>query len=184
MAKKLTKEQQYRASICFECGCIPSKHAWAKMQQEKGDDYDAVMYMANQFPISEQEVITIEDLQTKEELHAVADNYNWDDSSDALYAFIDHPLCDAGTALLLFWKGAGYQELSEKSTYATEQKIIFFKELIRRFDNKEFNSYQIAYDPYDECYVPSLDECINNGYFIPGTFFCPYSKMYIDTELS
>lgn len=152
------------------------------MQDEKGDLYEAVMYMANQLNISEEEVVTVEELLSKEELHAVADNYNWDnDDIDTFKSFLNHPLCDAGTAVLLFWKGAGYQALSDKNN--DEQMKKFFEELVRQFRAKEFNSYQIAYDPVSEGYVPTLDECIINGYVIPGELFCSYSKMFIDTEL-
>ncbi|ACA86783.1 DUF4274 domain-containing protein [Shewanella woodyi] len=184
MAKKLTKEQGKRASICFECGCIPSKDVWREAVAEKGKDYDSVMYMAKQFPISECEVITIEELQSIEEIHAVADNYNWDNNCiKSLYAFIDHPLCDAGTALLLFWKGAGYEQLGHHPRFPNEQEKLFFQELVLRFKTKQFNSYKIAFDPYDECYVPTLDDCLQRGYLIPGELFCQYSTMHIDTYL-
>ena len=154
------------------------------MIEEKGIDYQSVMYKAEQFPISENDVITVEELQTKEEIHAVADNYNWDNYGvKSLYAFIEHPLCDAGTALLLFWKGSGFDTLGRNLNFSNEQEKIFFQELVLRFKAKQFNSYKIAFDPYDEYYVPTLDDCLQKGYVIPGELFCHYSTMYIDTTL-
>ncbi|MCO1333004.1 DUF4274 domain-containing protein [Microbulbifer sp. OS29] len=185
MAKKLTEKEVHRARICFECGCLPSRKFWSDMINDKGEQYDAVMYFAKQFPVSEDEIITIEELQSREEIHAVADNYHWDDNTlDSLYAFINHPLCDAGTALLLFWKGAGYRILSHNSCPSDDkEEKLFFSELILRFKAKGFNSYDIAFNPYSDHYIPPLDECLKKGYLIPGEFLCPYSTMYVDTNL-
>ncbi|CAH0535481.1 hypothetical protein VST7929_03055 [Vibrio stylophorae] len=180
MAKKLNNAQKLRASICFECGCIPSQTAWQRMCEAKGEDYDDVRYMADQMNIDDDAVVTIECLQSKEELHVVADHYNWDDNAlPSLQAMIDHPLCDAGTALLLFWKGEGYRALSPNPGYASAEIITFFKTLYQRFCHQEFNSYSIAFDPYEEGYVPTLEESIAQAYFIPGVFFCPYSRMFV-----
>ncbi|MFO0550687.1 MAG: DUF4274 domain-containing protein [Polyangiaceae bacterium] len=44
-------------------------------------------------------------LESAEELHAFADAFNWDDASvRALVEVIRHPLCDAGTAKLIYWR--------------------------------------------------------------------------------
>jgi hypothetical protein len=44
-------------------------------------------------------------LQTPEELHALADCFNWDDDLDVLVWIAKHPLCDRATALRIFWCG-------------------------------------------------------------------------------
>ncbi|EHH2451434.1 DUF4274 domain-containing protein [Vibrio vulnificus] len=180
MAKRLTKEQKKRASICFECGFIPSKEAWSNICLKQGEDYETVRYMADQFDISDDDMVTIECLQSKEELHVVADHYNWDDEGvESLYAILNHPHCDAGTGLLLFWKGSGYSALSPNPGFATQDEIVFFKEVYDRFVNKKFNTYDIAFDAYYEMYVPSLEEYLENSYVVPAEFLCPYSKMYV-----
>lgn len=180
MAKKLTKEQKERASVCFECGSIASKDVWNKICAEQGDDYKAVRYMADQLNISDDDMVTIECLQSKEELHVVADHLNWDgEGVESLYAILDHPHCDAGTALLLFWKGSGYSALSPNPGLATLEEIEFFSELHRRFVSKAFNTYDIAFDAFAEEYVPSLEEYLGNKYVIPPEFLCPYSRMYV-----
>lgn len=43
-------------------------------------------------------------LESKDEVHAFADAFNWDDSHvKALFEVIRHPLCDASTAKMLYW---------------------------------------------------------------------------------
>ncbi len=129
MAKKLTKEQRERAVICFECGFIPNKKVWDEICLKRDEHYDAIRYMADQLNLSDEEMVTIACLKSKEELHVVAANYHWDGSEQlqSLYAIIDHPLCDAGTALLLFWKGGGYRFISPNPRFATENEIKFYQ---------------------------------------------------------
>ena len=44
------------------------------------------------------------ELQSSDELHAFADNYNWDDGEDALNWIVQNPECDLGTALQIYWE--------------------------------------------------------------------------------
>src|SRR5262245_5361282 len=56
--------------------------------------------------------------EDSEELHIFADNFNWDCESGELKQLIQHPLCDLGTALLIYWRGQpGYY-----LRYATKQE--------------------------------------------------------------
>ena len=43
-------------------------------------------------------------IQKPEELHFIADFYNWDDGPEVLTWIIDSDLCDEGTAKMIFWK--------------------------------------------------------------------------------
>lgn len=42
-------------------------------------------------------------LQSAAELHQFVHHYNWDDGVVVLEGVVDHPKCDLGTALLLYW---------------------------------------------------------------------------------
>lgn len=39
------------------------------------------------------------------ELHAFAEQFNWDSGSTRLAALLNHPQCDRGTALMIYWIG-------------------------------------------------------------------------------
>lgn len=47
-------------------------------------------------------------LESALELHYLAREWNWDDgkTAEVMTSIINHPLCDRGTALLLYWDGA------------------------------------------------------------------------------
>jgi len=50
-------------------------------------------------------------LTCPEELHQLATNYNWDDGAQVMEWVIDSPLCDKGTALLIYWQlDVGYYQ--------------------------------------------------------------------------
>ncbi|UAB73211.1 DUF4274 domain-containing protein [Vibrio sp. SCSIO 43132] len=180
MAKRLSKEEKYRASVCFECGCIPTKKKLEEILIEKGEELEILKYVTDQFGIEVGEAITVEGLASKEEIHYAAANYNWDDGNfDVLNAFLDHPKCDAGTANMLYWKGSGFHAAKFSSS---SQEKHFYEKLLSKFKERGFATYQIAFDPYDELFVPSLDECLEQGYEIPGYLFCQYSTMKVDTD--
>ncbi|MGX2954874.1 DUF4274 domain-containing protein [Shewanella sp. JL219SE-S6] len=66
-----------------------------------------------------------------EELHYVAANLNWDNGLESPAAILNHPLCDAGTALLLYWYGQGFFH-SNPADAEPEEKALFDR-LITRF---------------------------------------------------
>lgn len=97
----------------------------------------------------------IETLQTAEELHLYAWNYNWDSGIDSMRRVIHHPLCDKGTALLIYWyAGPGYlyQFLTrdEVSEYIRDQ-YDFLMELEQKYLSGAYQSEAITFDPaHDE----------------------------------
>ncbi|WP_227499210.1 DUF4274 domain-containing protein [Shewanella sp. MR-4] len=100
MAKLLTQEQFIRAYECAELGCITNHDRLAQLLADP--DYDALHEYSAYFGKAATQIVCISDLQSMEELHFVAGNLNWDDHDpDMVRAIIEHPLCDAGTALLL-----------------------------------------------------------------------------------
>jgi hypothetical protein len=44
-----------------------------------------------------------EKLSTSEELHYLIKKWNWDDGYEIPQKVLSHPLCDKGTALMIYW---------------------------------------------------------------------------------
>jgi hypothetical protein len=92
-------------------------------------------------------------IQTSEEMFYVPWLLNWDDSwtEKAIKWVLDSNLCDAGTALAIYWLAcptdwAG-QEIDESGDDWDNDWIAFFRTLERRMRSLEFPSQVIAYDP-------------------------------------
>ncbi len=49
------------------------------------------------------DIKAFETLTCSEELHQLAKKYNWDDGVQVMEWIIESPLCDKGTALLIYW---------------------------------------------------------------------------------
>lgn len=50
-------------------------------------------------------VDTLSQFDSSAELHAFAKQFNWDGGCAELEAVLNHPLCDRGTALMVYWLG-------------------------------------------------------------------------------
>ncbi|MDQ8209671.1 DUF4274 domain-containing protein [Coraliomargarita sp. SDUM461003] len=88
------------------------------------------------------------------ELHAFAENYNWDGGIEELEWVISNPLCDKATALMIYGLGSPsyYYRKEEKGKEFQEYEIAdwaFLKSIERRISNGEFKEGKIAYDPSD-----------------------------------
>jgi hypothetical protein len=85
------------------------------------------------------------------ELHYFAMNYNWDDGEDALRAVIDHPLCDMGTASMIYWSAQPDLLLGwEAEGTCSESELddlAFVKRLQTRLLRRDFGHRQIRFDP-------------------------------------
>ena len=87
------------------------------------------------------------------ELHHFACNFNWDCGTDELAAIIEHPECDAGTAMMIFWLGQplhyyrrhrdGKLAKHEHSTFE------FLRSIETRLMSNDFANSAIACDPFD-----------------------------------
>ena len=108
------------------------------------------------------------------ELHHFACNFNWDGGTEELSSVLNHPKCDAGTALLIFWlaqpvyyfRGAAKGKLteSERETYE------WLKHIESRFTNNQFSASDIAIDPRTEGLTMGTDyhrEYVDERMFIP-----------------
>lgn len=86
-----------------------------------------------------------------EELHAFADAYNWDQGEHVFFELIKNRMCDAGTALLIYWRAAPewhlqYTDRSElHEINATMLDLI--NEIEQRYVADDFKSKKIPFDP-------------------------------------
>ncbi|MCU8008923.1 MAG: DUF4274 domain-containing protein [Shewanella sp.] len=178
MAKLLSQEQFIRAYECAEFGCFANQQQLAKLLANP--DYDFLHQDSTYFGKAATQITCISDLQSMEELHFVAANLNWDnDDPDMVRAIIEHPLCDAGTALLLYWYGQGFYYSTPETLDTPFGQL--FKTITDRFVARGYASYKIHFDPIKECFMPSLEDVLTRGCQIPGAIFAPYSTMEIET---
>src|SRR5690349_9296432 len=89
-------------------------------------------------------------LATPEELHAFALHYNWDDGVELLTLIIRNPMCDRGTALMLYWLTDGIfaQRAEEISRYQGHVYALAM-EIERRFLAGFYTGAAIRFDPKD-----------------------------------
>lgn len=99
------------------------------------------------------------EVETPEELHYYAMNFNWDDDLAYLRSVIHHPLCDQGTALMLFWLGQpdllyGW-EAEGKIMSLHDDGLSFVKEIQAEYLRSGFPNRRIRVDPTNM--VPGVD---------------------------
>lgn len=92
-------------------------------------------------------------IESAEELHHLAANVNWDGGLDLLRRIVAHPLCDAGTALMLFWLGAPGYVYSDRAAIDPlpdhAENLAFLREIERKYVEDGFASRTIRVDPRD-----------------------------------
>jgi hypothetical protein len=84
------------------------------------------------------------------EYHLIAGNYNWDDGAQVLTWIIESPLCDKGTALLIFWRAQPdfYTQFSsvEEADYEAEVYRLV-RAIMGKWEAGFYQTSLIAYDP-------------------------------------
>ena len=93
-------------------------------------------------------------IESSAELHALAQQINWDGGFDELDAVLEHPLCDRGTAMMIYWLG----EPTYFSDFVSDEDVPEvnqpLKHFLNRFENQlmseEFKSNTICFDPMAE----------------------------------
>jgi hypothetical protein len=90
-------------------------------------------------------------LMSSLELHHFACNFNWDCGVDELEAVIDHPACDAGTALMIYWLGQPATHYRMAARRKSPDQPDDVEKLLRKIEakivNNGFRSNAIACDP-------------------------------------
>ena len=93
------------------------------------------------------------------ELHAFVDQMNWDGGgADRLTRVLSHPLCDRGTALMMYWRAQprffiqyGTRERVRDELGPTElAEYDMLRDIERRFQSNDFSTDDIAFDPADD----------------------------------
>lgn len=95
---------------------------------------------------------TLAQFESPHELHQYAANFNWDGGCSELQKVIRHPLCDKGTALMIYFLGGAtflYLLQQRRKPLIGEQPKLFafLKEIEIMFERNEFKSRQIKFDP-------------------------------------
>lgn len=89
-----------------------------------------------------------------EELHLFADGYNWDNGRDVLRRVVQHPLCDLGTALLVYWRGgpAYYLRYADPSGVPAYERdgYDFVQEVESRILSGHYGSARLPFDPRND----------------------------------
>ncbi len=98
--------------------------------------------------------LALSEVETSEELHQFAGNFNADGNIDVLRKVICHPLCDRGTALMVYCMGRPgfyYRKLEKKKQLRPGQQEAFalLQEIEKKYQAGEFNCSSIKFDPHN-----------------------------------
>jgi Domain of unknown function (DUF4274) len=93
-------------------------------------------------------------IESPEELHAYANEFNWDGGCKEMRDVIRHPLCDMGTALLIYWHaGAGYYlRYADRSEVGEGEieKLELMEEIEQRVQDQQFKTATQPFDPRND----------------------------------
>jgi hypothetical protein len=100
---------------------------------------------------AERRAEVLAEVETPEELHIFSMAYNWDDGEEFLQRVIDHPLCDQGTGLMLFWLAEpallyGWEAEAKKTTVWRET-LAFIKKVQIKYLENGFGNHSVKVDP-------------------------------------
>lgn len=85
-----------------------------------------------------------------EELHLFADLYNWDGGVEDLWRVIQHPVCDLGTALLVYWRGQPDFDLQYADRDEVPDRRRKEWDLLREIERRvAAGAYRTASQPFD-----------------------------------
>lgn len=93
-----------------------------------------------------------ENIKNPSKLHFIAARYNLDNGIQLLKWIVESPLCDQGTAKLIFWKvGPSYYTQFNKDTVNKFDEGVYnlLRTIIRNFENGFYKKGNCAYNPSD-----------------------------------
>ena len=110
-----------------------------------------VDFLLYEWELIEEFAETLATIESSQEIEFFAENYNWDDGIEPLKLVLDHPLCDFGTALKIYWLG----QPDYYAGFATENNIplcnrdvyLFLKFVESLIINNSFQYNNIQFDP-------------------------------------
>jgi hypothetical protein len=119
-------------------------------------------------------------LTTSRELHYLASIYNWDDGTEVLEWVINSPLCDKGTALLIFWRSEPdfYTRFDNEEEAEYERDVYrLVKNIIRNIETNYYKRSRIRFNakdpPYDTDYVDKRAKWEIPGFMKRSVFGLP-----------
>lgn len=91
-------------------------------------------------------------IESSEELHHYAANYNWDGGIGGLQDILHHPLCDKGTALMIYALGQpGYfyqrRKLGKPLTQDEQEQFAFLQNIEHQVMENTFLHHNISCNP-------------------------------------
>ena len=89
-------------------------------------------------------------LKSSKELHYLASIFNWDDELDVLEWIINSPLCDKGTALLIFWRSQPdyYTRFdNEEEAEIAGEAFRLVRNIIKNFQDGFYQRARIRFNP-------------------------------------
>jgi|SaaInlStandDraft_1057018.scaffolds.fasta_scaffold63185_3 hypothetical protein len=93
-------------------------------------------------------------IETSSELHALAQQINWDGGFDELNAILDHSLCDRGTALMVYWLG----EPTYFADFESDDDVPVENQSLKQFLNRLENQLMTEHFKFNTiCYNPMAD---------------------------
>jgi hypothetical protein len=105
-------------------------------------------------------------ITTSEELHYIAENYNWDNGTLVLEWIAESELCSEATALMIFWRGQPYDytkyKYNAKSIEYVDMDVFnLIKNIMEKYKNGFYKKTSIKYDPEDD--MPEIMSMETNG---------------------
>lgn len=124
-------------------------------------------------------------VSSSKDLDQMVDHYNYDQGNEFLEWVINHPNCDKGTALKIYWRlgvswYSQYENESQVPSHAKEgYKLI--KKIERLCMSDHFRKYDIAYEPEKDFIDPYTDVMVKER--IPSMMFLPVKPKGIKSIL-
>ena len=117
------------------------------------------------FDTDEEFFEAIKEIDSSEELHYLAQILNWDDyrTPKAIEQVLDHPKCDAGTALQIYWMNEpeGLKDMELKNGVVAawrEDGYQLHRKIEQLYLAGKYSARRIAFDPRKERYLPDSPE--------------------------
>jgi len=92
------------------------------------------------------------------ECHYIASIYNWDDGPEVLSWIVNNPICEAGTAKMIFWRSqpSYYTRfLTTDEAKFDSDVFLLIRTIIENFQRGFYTNKNIGYNPNDD---PSAEE--------------------------
>lgn len=148
---------------------------------------DRILWLEEHFFERQVERDDFDQLKTSEELHRVVENYNWDEGLQVMHWVLESPLCDKGTALLMFWRADPVYEtqFSEDPKDWRSAGYQLVQKILEMWQNNQFSEGLISYDPVHD-YAADTDAEGHGAWEIPADMRQPtkgekwpdYNEMY------